>query len=93
MTFESMSNLTAQQEYEDAIHKLAETVLLTDGQEPPKLWEDAVAALMKLYPQWEQHERRQCISEDIKEVKENTTIDDCCPACECTPCDCDWGME
>ena len=85
MTFESMSNLAAQQEYEDALRDLA-------GSSASSGYDKAIAALMKLYPQWKRFEWEQCLSEDIKEMREQS-MDGVCPCCECTPCDCDWGME
>lgn len=88
MTFESMSNLDAQREYEGALKAL-------DNAASDKLrleaYDKAIAALMKLYPQWEQFEREQCLNEDIEEAKERSTSG-ACPCCECDPCDCDWGM-
>ena len=85
MTFESMSNLAAQQEYEDALHELASS-RTNSG------YDKAIKALMKLYPQWKQFEWEQCLKEDIKEIKEQS-MNDVCPCCECTPCDCDWGTK
>tara|TARA_Y100000591_G_scaffold271405_1_gene246573 strand:- start:33 stop:290 length:258 start_codon:yes stop_codon:yes gene_type:complete len=84
MTFESMSNLAAQQEYEDALREFANNSASSE-------YDKAIKALMKLYPQWKQFEWEQCLNEDVREVKEQPTSD-VCPCCECTPCDCDWGM-
>ena len=64
MTFESVSNLVAQQEYSMAIQELAKN---PNGLTRNK----AIEALMKLYPQWQQHEWEHCVQEDIKEAMED----------------------
>jgi hypothetical protein len=66
MTFESMSNIEAQNEYEAAIRKLSTCKHHTSGPE----WDKAISALMRLYPQWKQFEWEQCLNEDVKEAKE-----------------------
>ena len=63
MTFDSMSNVAAQQEYESAIQEL---VCNPAGSGYNK----AINALMRLYPQWKQFEWEHCIQEDLREAKE-----------------------
>jgi len=59
MTFESMSDISAQQDYEEALNEL---LVNPSG----KGYNKAMDALMKLYPQWKQYEREHCLSEDLK---------------------------
>ena len=89
MTFESMSNLDAQREYDVALKALDDA---TEDKCREEAYNKAITALMKLYPQWKQFEREQCLNEDIKETKEQSASE-ACSCCECDPCDCDWGME
>ncbi len=65
MTFESMSNVAAQQEYESAIQELVRNPAGPG-------YNKAINALMSLYPQWKQFEWEHCIQEDLREAKENT---------------------
>lgn len=65
MSFESMSNLAAQHEYDEAIRELASHTHLFSGPG----WDKAITALMKLYPQWKQFEWEQCLKEDLKEMR------------------------
>ena len=64
MTFESMSNVAAQQEYENAIRELV-------GNPTGPAYKKAFNALMMLYPQWKQFEWEHCIQEDLREAKEH----------------------
>ena len=64
MTFESMSNISAQQDYEEALNEL---LVNPSG----KAYNKAMNALMKLYPQWKKYEWEHCLKEDLREVKEN----------------------
>ena len=63
MTFESMSNIEAQNDYELALQEI-----LADPN--GRGYNKAIDALMKLYPQWKQHEWDLCLEEDLKEAKE-----------------------
>lgn len=63
MTFESMSNIAAQQDYEKALQEL-----LVNPLGPG--YNKAMNALMKLYPQWKQYEWEHCLSEDVKDARE-----------------------
>ena len=59
MTFESISNIAAQQDYEKALQEL-----IVNPSGPG--YNKAINALMKLYPQWKQYEWEHCLSEDLK---------------------------
>ena len=63
MTFESMSNIAAQQDYEQALQELLANPLGTG-------YEKAISALKKLYPQWKQFEWEHCLKEDLKDLRE-----------------------
>lgn len=65
MTFESMSNVEAQHDYEQA---LKEMVVNPHGSGYNK----AMNALMKLYPQWKQYEWEHCLQEDLKDLRERS---------------------
>ena len=63
MTFESMSNIAAQQDYEQALQELLANPAGAG-------YNKAMNALMKLYPQWKQYEWEHCLQEDLREAKE-----------------------
>jgi phage gp29-like protein len=63
VTFESVSDLSAQKEYDKAIKELIDA--------PTELsYNKAMNALVRLYPQWNQHELEHCLEQDLKEEKE-----------------------
>ena len=64
MTFESMSNISAQQDYEQALQELL-------ANPAGSAYNKAMDALAKLYPQWKQYEWEHCLKEDLREVREN----------------------
>jgi hypothetical protein len=63
MTFESMSNIAAQQDYEQALQELLANPAGAG-------YNKAMNALMKLYPQWKQYEWEHCLQEDLREARE-----------------------
>ena len=64
MTFESMSDLSAQREYEEALKELVVNPVGPG-------YNKAIDALMRLYPQWKQYEWEYCLLEDLKEMEES----------------------
>lgn len=63
MTFESMSDIQSQEDYEEALQQLLVNPLGSG-------YENAMNALKKLYPQWKQFEWENCLKEDLRDLRE-----------------------